>query len=75
MNGDGAGGAMNGGTAGGGVNSGSPDVGDGGVAVAATEARSIDSGLGRDAAGLPLSSAVAGDEAGTRGWRVLSANC
>jgi len=52
---------MNGGTAGGGVNSGSPDVGDGGVAVAATEDRSTDSGLGRGAAGT---SAVRGGNAG-----------
>ena len=41
-----------GGVGAGGVNSGNPDEGDGGVAVAVTDARSIDSGLGRDAAGL-----------------------
>src|SRR5450759_600392 len=35
-----------------GVNSRSPDEGDGGVAVAVTEARPIDSGLGREAAGV-----------------------
>jgi len=40
-----AAGGVNGGTAGGGVNSGKPEVGEGGVAVAAAEARSMDSGL------------------------------
>ena len=63
MNGDGAGG-MNGGTAGGGVNSGSPEVGDGGVAVAAAEARSTDSGLGLGAAGISEVLDGGGGEAG-----------
>ena len=64
-NGDAAGG-VKGGTAGGGVNSGSPDAGEGGVAVAATEARSTDSGLGRDAGGTsePLGGGGGGGEAG-----------
>jgi hypothetical protein len=64
VNGARAGGA-NGGGAGGGVNSGSPEVGDGGVAVAATEPRSTDSGLWRDDAGTSEVLGVGGgDEAG-----------
>jgi len=55
---------MNGGTAGGGVNSGSPEVGEGGVAVAATEPRSTDSGLGLDAAGTSEDLGGGGGEAG-----------
>jgi hypothetical protein len=67
VKGDDAGGA-NGGTAGGGVNSGKPEVGDGGVAVAATEERSTDSGLGRDGAGASaVLGAGAGNEAGRAG--------
>src|SRR5688572_6259990 len=43
---------MNGGTAGGGLNSGSPEAGDGGVAVAAGDERSIDSCRALGAAGF-----------------------
>ena len=50
VNGDEEAGGMNGGTDGGGLNSGSPDVGEGGVAVAAAEECSTDSGLARGAA-------------------------
>ena len=44
-------GGVNGDTGGDGVNSGSPVEGEGGVAVAAADARSTDSGLGLGAAG------------------------
>jgi hypothetical protein len=50
VNGDDEAGGMNGGTDGGGLNSGSPDAGEGGVAVAAVEECSTDSGLARGAA-------------------------
>jgi hypothetical protein len=65
VNGEDAG-AVNGGTAGGGVNSGNPEVGEGGVAVAATVARSTDSGLAR---GAPETSEVLGGGAGDAAGR------
>jgi hypothetical protein len=46
------------------VNSGNPDEGDGGVAVAVTDARSIDSGLGREAAGVSTVRCAGGGVAG-----------
>jgi hypothetical protein len=48
------------------LNSGSPVEGDGGVAVAVTDDRSIDSGLGRGAAGASTGLGCAGGEAGVR---------
>ena len=49
VKGDEDGGGMNAGTGGGGLNSGTPDAGEGGVAVAAGEECSTDSGLARGA--------------------------
>ena len=62
LNGAAAGGGVNGtaGGGGGGVNCGRPDDGDGGVAVAVTEARSTDSGLGRPAGGASAARVVDG---------------
>src|SRR5258706_3877152 len=48
------------------LNSGSPVEGDGGVAVAVTDDRSIDSGLGRGAAGASTGLGCAGGAAGAR---------
>jgi len=48
------------------LNSGSPVEGDGGVAVAVTDDRSIDSGLGRGAAGVSIDLGCAGGAAGVR---------
>jgi hypothetical protein len=61
VNGDEDGGGMNVGTAAGGLNSGSPDLGEGGVAVAAGEERSTGSGLARAA---EATSAVLGGAGG-----------
>src|SRR5438552_12690621 len=60
--GDGVNGAggLAGGAGSGGVNSGRPDEGEGGVAVAVTEARSTDSGLGRPAGGASAARVVDG---------------
>ena len=61
-------GGVNGDTGGDGVNSGSPEEGEGGVAVAAADARSTDSGLGLGAAGT---SALGGDWGGGAGGRCM----
>ena len=57
-------GGVNGDTGGDGVNCGSPVEGEGGVAVAAADARSADSGLGLGAAGT---SVLGGDWGGGAG--------
>jgi hypothetical protein len=54
---------------GGELNSGSPVEGDGGVAVAVTDDRSIDSGLGRGAAGVSTASAALGEPRRKLNWR------
>jgi hypothetical protein len=64
VKGDEEAGGMNGGTAGGGLNSGSPEAGEGGVAVAAREERSIDSDLALGAAGT--SAVLKGGDAAVR---------